>query len=148
MYGGPGFAFGLPTIIEPMNNHLNGVELLNEADIAAINRVCEIFHRNATLKGFHPEPPNGELPSSFVPKAVANIHGEASELWEAYRKGNLDKPCDKPGTGLTCQSEELADLFIRVCDVAKELGTNLGYAVANKHQYNATRPYRHGDKCA
>lgn len=127
-----------------MQTDLNGIPTLSAEDIAAINRVCDIFHLNASKHGFHPAE---ETDKQFIPQAVANFHGEASELWEAYRKGQLNKPCDKH-IGLTCQSEELADLFIRVCDVAKHLGTNLGYAVAQKHIYNINRPFRHGDKNA
>ncbi len=111
---------------------------------AALNAIAAIVHANAREKGFHPD---NETIEEFIPKTVANIHGEASELWEAFRKGKLHHPCDKD-CGLTCQEEEIADIIIRGFDTANRLGINVGAAIAKKHAYNTTRPYRHGDKAA
>lgn len=41
---------------------------------------------------------------------------------------------------------ELADIVIRVCDLAVELGINLPEAIKAKHEINKTRPHRHGGK--
>jgi hypothetical protein len=92
----------------------------------------------ARSKGFHDEP---------VPMAVsvANLHGEVSELWEAYRRGMLDKPCDKKtAEPLTCMEEELADIIIRALDTAEENGVDIGRAVLIKSAYNETRSHRNG----
>ena len=97
---------------------------------------------NAEAHGFHKDGSNNS-PAVWV----ANLHGEISEFWEAYRKGKLDAPCDKP-IPLTCADEELADEIIRCFDVAKQKGLDIGRAVAIKHQYNITRPFLHGDKLA
>lgn len=43
---------------------------------------------------------------------------------------------------------ELADIIIRVFDLAEELGIDLGAEVLRKMRYNATREYRHGGKAA
>jgi hypothetical protein len=75
--------------------------------IGALRFLATHVHAIAASKGFHDEP---------VPMAVAcaNLHGEVSELWEAYRRGMLDKPCDKKtAEPLTCLEEELADIIIR-----------------------------------
>jgi NTP pyrophosphatase (non-canonical NTP hydrolase) len=74
-----------------------------------------------------------------------NLVGEVAELWEAYRNGQLDSPCDKK-CELSCVEEELADIQIRLMDTAEQLGVNLGRAIARKAAYNRTRPYRHGGK--
>lgn len=39
---------------------------------------------------------------------------------------------------------ELADVFIRLADLAGALGIDLGAAVAEKHAFNQTRPSKHG----
>ena len=64
---------------------------------------------NAEDHGFHAPGTNNEPPSW-----VANLHGEVSEFWEAYRRGTLKNPCDKKGLDLTCAEEELADIIIRL----------------------------------
>lgn len=94
----------------------------------------------ASDKGFHDEP---------VPMAVSlqNINGEVSELWEAYRKSALHKPCDKP-CALSCLEEELADILIRVLDTAYEYEVDIAKAVKLKTEYNKKRPHRHGGKIA
>lgn len=106
-----------------------------------LNEMARIVHETATEKGWH-EPPVG------VGTFVANLHGEVSELWEAYRSGTLGAPCGKAGVGLTCLEEELADILIRTLDMADTLGVDIARAVATKHAYNRTRSHRHGGKVA
>lgn len=108
----------------------------------------------AVSKGWHDNDhtlTEGEKVAAYV----ANIHGEASELWEAYRAGKLRAPCDKAAkmaghgiTPLTCVEEELADVIIRALDDAMALGVDIEKAIAAKHEYNKTRPQRHGGKLA
>lgn len=89
----------------------------------------------------------------------ALLHSEISEMLEEFRTGNqlehvyftqpngfpLDPavspgPKDKPeGFGI-----ELADLLIRVVDVAKRDHIDLERCLEVKLRFNATRPYRHG----
>jgi NTP pyrophosphatase (non-canonical NTP hydrolase) len=90
-----------------------------------------------------------------VASMVANLHGEASELWEAYRAGKLHDECDKAdkmraaGTPvLTCAEEELADIIIRALDDAYLMGVDIEKALAGKIAFNRTRPHRHGGKLA
>jgi NTP pyrophosphatase (non-canonical NTP hydrolase) len=98
--------------------------------------------QNAEDHGFHDEGVNNDPPSW-----VANLHGEVSELWEAYRRDKLNEQCDKP-VKLTCAEEELADIMIRTMDVAVQMGIDIEQAVKVKHEYNVGRPYRHGGKRA
>lgn len=70
-----------------------------------------------------------------------------SEFFEAHRNHALNKPCDKKTEPqITNAQEELADIVIRVCDLAQELGIDLGEAVVAKMAYNKTRPHKHGGK--
>lgn len=115
---------------------------------AKLNTLRDVVHGLAIEKGWHPE---GESVSEYFPKAIANLHGEASELFEAYRAQNLFNPCDKAekmNFPLTCAEEELADIVIRALDTAGRLKIDIGRAVRVKHAYNATRDHRHGGKLA
>jgi NTP pyrophosphatase (non-canonical NTP hydrolase) len=112
-----------------------------------INGLAEHFW-NVAQSGFHDEP---------VPMAVstANLHSEVSELWEAFRNNELHKPCNKAEKmqalghrPLTCEEEELADIFIRCLDTARERKVDLGHAVMVKSAYNETRPHKNGGKAA
>jgi NTP pyrophosphatase (non-canonical NTP hydrolase) len=77
---------------------------------------------------------------------IVNLIGEASELWEATRQNKLDYQCDKDGCLLTCEEEEMADLAIRLMDMAEARGVNLGRAILKKAEYNKSRPFMHGKK--
>lgn len=43
---------------------------------------------------------------------------------------------------------ELADVIIRVLDMCEHYGIDIEAALAEKHAYNKTRPFRHGGKRA
>lgn len=43
-------------------------------------------------------------------------------------------------------TEEIADTFIRLFDLCGYLDIDISKAVADKVEYNKTRPYRHGNK--
>jgi NTP pyrophosphatase (non-canonical NTP hydrolase) len=113
-----------------------------------LNSLADHFWEVAKSKGFHDEP---------VPMAVsvANLHSEVSEMWEAFRNGSLQKPCDKAKKmaaldlpELTCLEEELADILIRCLDTARENNIDMAKAVLAKDTYNQSRPHRNGGKAA
>lgn len=98
-------------------------------------------HNTARAKGFYDEDERN------VPEVIALIHSEASEALEDYRKGRMNvrfRRGDKKPEGFGI---ELADILIRVFDLAEYLGINLDEAVAAKMQYNEGREYKHGKKC-
>ncbi len=70
-----------------------------------------------------------------VPALLALITSEVSEALEDFRKGNRDH-----------FPEELADVMIRVLDLAGGLGIDLDKAIAAKLEKNRARSYRHGGK--
>ena len=118
--------------------------MLENKSLLGINDIAAHVYQTSSNSGFHE---NDEANASRFAEFVANLHGEASELWEAYRKGNLNKQCYKDVT-LTCAEEELADIIIRALDTAVTLKIDIGRAIAVKDQYNQTRAYKHGGKVA
>ena len=67
-----------------------------------------------------------------------------SEALEALRDGDFGsiREDGKP-EGF---DSELADVVIRVFDLAEAVGINLGAAIIDKMRYNETRPYKHGGR--
>ena len=86
------------------------------------------IHRNAVAHGWWEK----ERP---IPEMLCLIHSEVSEALEAYRNGDDEN-----------FSEELADIIIRVLDLAIGQEIDIERAVLEKHKFNKTRPYRHGGK--
>lgn len=70
---------------------------------------------------------------------LALIHAEVSEALEEVRR---------PGPELVTPAlgEELADVVLRVADLAGWLEIDLAAAVQSKMEINRTRTRRHGDK--
>ena len=127
------------------------VKKLDAASLSLLNDLRDHLWRVAASKGFHDE----DQEASGIARYIANLHGEVSELWEAFRHGALNKPCDKADEmvaagipALTCAEEEIADILIRVLDTAKALSIDVAFAVANKDAFNQTRSHRHGGKIA
>lgn len=78
---------------------------------------------------------------------LALIHSEVSEALEEYRNGRLPT---EVYTGNNGKPEgipiELADVIIRVLDYCGYAGIDIDAAISQKHEYNKSRPYRHGGK--
>lgn len=112
-----------------------------------INRLIEITHENAVEKGFWEdwyECHNGtigtpEFRIQMINNAICTrlmlIVSEVSEALEAVRKGDNEN-----------FKEELADVIIRVCDLAGELSIDLDDEIMKKINKNKDRPYKHGKK--
>ncbi len=83
-----------------------------------------------------------EAPRS-VPELLCLIHSEVSEALRAYRDttANITDIFENIG-------EELADIIIRVADMAQYFSIDLDHHVVRKYGINMRRPYRHGGKRA
>lgn len=108
--------------------------------MTGINEVAKQIHENAVDHGWWDE-------ERGFPEVLALIHSEVSEALEEYRNGHLPT---EVYTGNNGKPEgipiELADVIIRVLDYCGYAGIDIDAAISQKHEYNRTRPYRHGGK--
>lgn len=88
-------------------------------------------HQYAKGAGFWDELDPNDV--HHVLSKLALIHSEVSEALEAARKGDDEN-----------FAEELADILIRIFDLAGATRVNLGFALIQKMNKNKTRPYKHG----
>lgn len=122
-----------------------------------LNALAKEIHENAIAHGWWEEPRTfGEI--------IALCHSELSEALEEYRSGNRIRPGSPTpmiyysGGGYVATSEtrcskkpegiaiELADCMIRILDYCGHEGIDIEEAIRIKHEYNKTRPYKHGGK--
>ena len=116
----------------------------------SIGKIAAEVHKLAWEKGWHS---HDETEDHFIERTCNNLHDEVSELHEGWRNNRLHSPCDKAAKlaelglpFLSCLEEELADIVIRVLDASKKLGVDIRRAIIVKHEFNRTRPRRHGGK--
>lgn len=78
---------------------------------------------------------------------IALCHSELSEALEEYRDGcQPNHRYESVGGKPEGIPYELADVIIRILDMAGYYGIDLEGAIAEKLAYNLTRGYRHGGK--
>lgn len=80
---------------------------------------------------------------SSIPEKLCLIHAEISEALEWHRTNGAWLQSAKV-EGVSNFAEELADVVIRIMDLAEYCGVDLQAAIEKKSQYNLTRPRKHG----
>lgn len=124
-----------------------------------INELAKEVHENAVNHGFWEEKKSfGDI--------IALCHTELSEAFEEHRNGKPNVYCiynangdcrETNATCIRCMMEqpttkpegiaiELADCIIRILDYCGHEGIDIEEVIRIKHEYNKTRPYKHGGK--
>ena len=108
--------------------------LFNAEFVRVFERIQRGVHQNALAHGWWDEPSEGGT-------LIALIMSEAAEALEALRKGNKpDEHCPQ----FSGAEVELADVVIRIMDMAEARGWDVAGAIVAKHEFNKGRPYKHG----
>lgn len=118
------------------------------------NELTDEINKNARAKGFwEDEDWVKELPLSllerdpllraFKSQKLKLMDDEISEAHEAVRSNN---PPSVKAEGFNQLEEELADVVIRIMDFGRYHDLDIAGAILKKHQYNLSRPYKHGRK--
>lgn len=121
------------------------MELNVPNEYESLTYLTKILHKAQDDKGFWDVTNPGDTGERMIDQKLMLIVGEASEAHEELRT-NADphhiyyRDDGKP-EGFAF---ELADVFIRLADLAAALGIDLGAAVKEKHEFNQTRPHKHG----
>lgn len=107
-----------------------------------INEICDEMYQNCVEAGWYTDIKTGERLVMNIPERLMLMVSEISEAMEAYRKSTQDDKLPQ----YSGMSVELADLFIRMCDLVGYL-KDIGYPdmedfdkiVQEKRWYNAQR---------
>lgn len=102
----------------------------------SLNQLGRKAYDIAKDHGFYDIPPT-------IPERLCLIHSEVSEALEAYRDDALSVTYTNNGKPEGLPSE-LADIIIRVIDMAAWLDIDLDDIIKRKMAYNETRPFKHG----
>lgn len=111
----------------------------------ALNALSEIIHARNVDAGWWTDIVTGQdlrgkdengRDRRNVPELLCLVHSEVSEAMEGYRKNLMDDKLNHR----SMFEVELADVFIRIFDIAGAHNLDLGGAVLEKLNFNKNRP--------
>lgn len=126
-------------------------EIVKASSISDLQRIS---HQMAMEKGWWSDYREKSSEHNVLPEKIALMHSELSEALEEVREGRpafwLRDLRNVQGNVYAQKPEgwatEMADCIIRIMDVCGFFGVDLEKIIQDKIAYNATRPFKHGDK--
>lgn len=117
----------------------------NESPIAQLETAIEQYsHHN---QGFEiPIELRERLETALKMEQHMLFVTEIAESAEGLR-AKVQPSMDDKVPELTSEEAELADTLIRIFHYSGKRGLRLGLALKLKHEYNISRPYKHGKSC-
>ena len=109
-----------------------------------LNELAAVVHENAVAHGWWEQ--ERELPEILAGGVCCEEDGSAHCGSRPYNPENPDAPCSAQSKKPEGVAVELADCMIRILDYCGHAGIDIEEAIRIKHEYNKTRPYRHGGK--
>jgi len=100
-----------------------------------LNQLSKDVHAQNVAAGWWTDLETGKPKDRNVGELLCLVHSEVSEAMEGYRKGLQDDKLPHR----TMFEVELADVIIRICDIAGKFNLDLDGAIAEKRAYNSTR---------
>ena len=133
---------GKNEIVATMFSEMGAKERVERAEaiVYGISSLMVMAHGQSARSGFYDGAPFN------LAEKIALIHSELSEALEFARRGPINETMSEKIPDFTGVEEELADVLIRVGDLAAALDLDLDRAVLAKMSYNASRAYKHGKK--
>ncbi|MCL2703870.1 MAG: hypothetical protein FWE91_09725 [Defluviitaleaceae bacterium] len=125
--------------------------------IQELNEAAKNIHALAVNKGWweddRPLPEILMLCVSELSEALEEYRNKSPDIYcDEYDEDHCD-PCLKHRPACACNGHkpqgvavELADCIIRILDFCGRKEIDIEAAINAKHEYNKTRPYRHGGK--
>ena len=108
---------------------------MNRTHANAINELSKNIHQGNVDAGWWTDLDTGEKKERNVGELLCLVHSEVSEAMEGHRKGLMDDKLPHR----TMFEVELADVFIRIFDMAGAYNLDLGGAMLEKISYNKLR---------
>lgn len=131
----PGVVGLMTRAVEPALNGMGGERTRGVPVMSKLMLICtEVAEAAEVFR-------NKELHSLRECYQHGPLHN-GSISWAPY-DDTAEPPAKPEGMG-----SELADIVIRVCDLAEDLGIDLADEIKRKMRYNETRAHRHGGKLA
>ncbi len=124
--------------MERDNATLDMMEKMMEWDMwkagGAVNDLAKLCHDYSVLQGFYEDfDLSAPLEGYMFPVKLSLIMTELAEAIEAHRKGDLEN-----------LMEEMADIFIRLLDLAGAINMDVEGEIQKKMATNLKRPPKHG----